>query len=69
MYMSPEQVRGDETDERTDIFGLGLLLYMMLTGRAPFDTDQIVVSFEQRLNDEPPPHLRLMWVKQKPLMR
>ena len=59
MYMSPEQVRADETDERTDIFGLGLLLYMMLTGRAPFDTDQIVVSFQQRLNDEPPPHLRL----------
>lgn len=59
MYMSPEQVRADETDERTDIFGLGLLLYMMLTGRAPFDTDQIIVSFQQRLNDEPPPHLRL----------
>jgi serine/threonine protein kinase len=59
MYMSPEQVRAEGTDERTDIYGLGLLLYMMLTGRTPFDTDQMIVSFQQRLNDEPPPHLRL----------
>lgn len=59
MYMSPEQVAGDATDERTDIYAVGLLLFMMLTGRVPFDTEQVVLSFRQRLEDEPPPHLRL----------
>jgi serine/threonine protein kinase len=42
-FMAPEQLRGrhDQLDERTDVFGLGAVLYSVLTGRAPFDADSM----------------------------
>jgi serine/threonine protein kinase/predicted ATPase len=54
-YMSPEQLRGLELDARTDIWSLGVMLYEMLAGRAPFGAKtygDLVVAI---LHDEPPP--------------
>src|SRR5205085_548711 len=54
-YMSPEQLRGQELDARTDIWSLGVLLYEMVAGRAPFEAQTYGDLIVAILHGEPPP--------------
>jgi serine/threonine protein kinase len=54
-YMSPEQARGIDTDARTDIFSLGVVLYEMLAGRAPFAGATAADIISVLLQKEPQP--------------
>src|SRR5262245_2761740 len=53
-YMSPEQVRGQETDHRADIFAFGVILYEMLSGRRTFNGESAVEVMNAILKEEPP---------------
>ncbi len=54
-YLSPEQLRGDAVDHRTDLFSFGVLAYELLTGARPFRGDTISMLFYRLLNEPPPP--------------
>src|SRR5437016_3569325 len=59
-YMSPEQVKGEATDERSDLYSLGISLYEMVTGKRPFeeDNDYSIMAAHLRKQPTPPSALR-----------
>jgi serine/threonine-protein kinase len=52
-YMSPEQLRGEKIDRRADVFAMGILLYMMTTGKHPFRGDDQARTIARISSDEP----------------
>jgi serine/threonine-protein kinase len=56
-YMSPEQARGDNVDQRSDLFSVGSLMYAMATGRAPFQGNSPLTVL-QRVCNQPTPSVR-----------
>ncbi len=59
-YASPEQVTGEELDERSDLYSLGVVLFEMVTGRPPFESPSVHELLSLRLRQEPPSPLKLV---------
>ena len=54
-YISPEQAQGDETDQKTDIYSMGIMMYEMLAGRLPFESDSAVSVAIKQISDKAVP--------------
>ena len=55
-YISPEQAKGSVTDAKTDLYAVGVMLYEMLTGRLPFQSDNAVSVAHMQLHNDPVKH-------------
>jgi len=60
-YVSPEQAAGDRVDVRSDVYGLGLVMYRALTGHHPFTSDDQVTTLGHQMLSPPPP---LSWLEE-----
>jgi len=58
-YMSPEQATGQEVDSRSDLYSCGIILYEMLTGRKPFEAEDLVKLMAMQVTAPPPPFARV----------
>ena len=54
-YMSPEQIRGEPTDARSDLFAVGIVLYELLCGRRPFEKDNSIQTLKAIVQDDATP--------------
>lgn len=54
-YISPEQVNGEKIDNRTDIYSVGIVLYEMLTGKPPFESDTLIAIAHKQVFELPTP--------------
>lgn len=54
VYMSPEQIRGERVDGRSDIYSIGVMLFEMLSGRPPYEADSALTLMMMHLNDPVP---------------
>ena len=59
-YMSPEQIRSNRIDQRADLYSLGVLLYMCLTGQSPFKRNTSVNVLLAQLEDDAPPFAQFL---------
>lgn len=54
-YMSPEQIRGERVDARSDVYALGVVMYEMLTGKVPFERENTVKVLMAHMHEAVPP--------------
>ena len=60
LYLSPEQIQGHKVDQRADVYALGILFYLLLTGRRPFKSRDDVNLMFQHLSAPPEPLVKML---------
>jgi serine/threonine protein kinase len=53
-YMSPEQIKGEELDQRSDVYALGVMLYQIITTQLPFQSDSVIEILTKHITNEVP---------------
>jgi serine/threonine protein kinase/tetratricopeptide (TPR) repeat protein len=68
-YMSPEQACGLNLDQRSDLYAVGIILYQMLTGRPPFESEVAVEILHRHIHEQPKPPSEVLGQAADPLER